>query len=547
MAGGRGWRSAYMAADDNTAALRLLEGNLCPGTALEPASAACTGRVTARRRHGALTFCIVELGVSAAYNEAGTRSSSSGGATAQVQLVLQRAGFETDEQFKVATGVARVGSTVGCTGVPSCDRASELSLYVTELRLLKCDPVAASVSRVVELTLTGMLPRAGAATALCCDLHGVDELVRLTSAARGGCSDTSSQQNRESSPVRKKQKQKQHKYDLKQAVLRCARCLQGLPPTRLARQRVPRISSVDSALLAQVETATQQHCWPVSAGALDVAGGKPTEAVAAALAQQLDPSSSLHDPCACCCRGAGSRGEWLHGKKQPQVEWMITELQAMVLTSHAAGCPVIRIVDVGGGRGDLALCVARTLPSVHVVVVDVNGLSLAAGAARARVSGLTNVDFVCADASKLATVIASADMLIGLHACGGLTDLLLHMAATHAPATDSGRRRGASQFLVAPCCFNKHPHLVSPQCNWARRCSASERAALFRLAESKERSTSWRAMLIINRLRLSAVLDTMATMRSEDGGTLELRLLQFSDDFSLRNLVLQGVLRSSRT
>ena len=61
----------------------------------------------------------------------------------------------------------------------------------------------------------------------------------------------------------------------------------------------------------------------------------------------------------------------------------------------------LSILDVGGGRGDLALCVAAAMPAASVTVLDTNLASLADGAARAAKARLGNIEFVCADAASL--------------------------------------------------------------------------------------------------------------------------------------------------
>ena len=163
--------------------------------------------------------------------------------------------------------------------------------------------------------------------------------------------------------------------------------------------------------------------------------------------------------------------------------------------------------------------------------------------ARAASTGLQNICFVCANAAEEAknSVLTGAcglwaappDLVIGLHACGGLTDLILKLATVprcHHTEVDTEARRGGTEsnsagaagerhrethrdtqrnpqrdtetqreaafpsFLVVPCCFNKHPHLVAPDCDWAQapggtQLSADEVALLQRLAESTDRST----------------------------------------------------------
>jgi hypothetical protein len=264
-------------------------------------------------------------------------------------------------------------------------------------------------------------------------------------------------------------------------------------------------------------------------------GAQPPAVVARALERWLAPECSLRDLAAddgggggggggggagdcCCCRGAGTRTDYLHGKKRPQVSWMVTELLAMVARARDAGRPIGRIADIGGGRGDLALCVAQAMPRVQVTVIDTNIKSLDASCVLA-----------CAAASDVA--------LVGLHACGGLTDAILGLAVG---AKDQMSVCSPSMptrpFLVVPCCFNKHSHLVVSGCNWAHRYNTVDKAGICRLAESKDRNTSLRAMTVINTLRLSSVKRAVAYRTHP----LELRMLQFSEDFSQRNLALQG-------
>ena len=197
----------------------------------------------------------------------------------------------------------------------------------------------------------------------------------------------------------------------------------------------------------------------------------------------------------------------------------------------------LSILDVGGGRGDLALCVAAAMPAASVTVVDTNLASLGDGAARAAKGRLGNIEFVCADAASLGPRLRP-DLVIGLHACGGLTDTILRLATV---PKEGG---GFPSFLVVPCCFNKHPALRSALCDWTAHggLSGAEVAALCRLAESKERGTSRRAMVLINTLRMCAVQAARGGQAgggaSEGGGGEPPRLREFSEAHSMRNLVL---------
>ena len=210
------------------------------------------------------------------------------------------------------------------------------------------------------------------------------------------------------------------------------------------------------------------------------------------------------------------------------------------------------IVDIGGGRGDLALCVAAALPHCQIKVVDTNEKSIADGKARAEASGVhRNMDFLCADASSVIPALAP-DLIIGLHACGGLTDLILDMAARPLASDTHPAPRSHPAFLVVPCCFHRHPHLRCPSCDWTRQgrggpLSEEEISLLQRLAESPSREISCRAMLVICQLRLLAVDRARGAHQPQGTGganldvnRMGLRLLEFSPDFSLRNLVLCG-------
>ena len=107
------------------------------------------------------------------------------------------------------------------------------------------------------------------------------------------------------------------------------------------------------------------------------------------------------------------------------------------------------VVDLGCGKGDFALLLAAAMPALSVVGVDTNAEAIAYAQSRARDAGLANARFRTADASELDAGCGDAgwcgDVLVALHACGGLSDVALALAA----------RSGAS-CLICTCCFNKH-------------------------------------------------------------------------------------------
>ena len=162
----------------------------------------------------------------------------------------------------------------------------------------------------------------------------------------------------------------------------------------------------------------------------------------------------------------GEKGEPLPGAQGEAVD-------AEVGRPPASPRPV-RLVDVGGGRGDLSNAVAayfaqpcvRRRFSVHVTVVDSNGPSLEAGRDRAAAAGLSPLmSFVLCDLSdkaQTAGLIASGgagglsssssfDLVFGLHCCGGLAEAAVELAV----------RSRARAFCVSTCCFRSYPSLAS--------------------------------------------------------------------------------------
>lgn len=138
-------------------------------------------------------------------------------------------------------------------------------------------------------------------------------------------------------------------------------------------------------------------------------------------------------------------------RKQPQVLRMLALLSQ--LTEGSAG--LLHMVDVGGGRGDLAVALASTLgpARVRVTVLDLNEKSLAAGRDRAAAAALTNIGFHCCDVTDGAKVSAICgavpiDAVFGLHCCGGLSEAAMSLAL-----------RSGSAFVVCSCCFQSNPLL----------------------------------------------------------------------------------------
>ena len=102
------------------------------------------------------------------------------------------------------------------------------------------------------------------------------------------------------------------------------------------------------------------------------------------------------------------------------------------------------LVDIGGGRGDLAVNLARLLPNLRVHMMDVHKPSLQAAQATACEHGpdvASRMSFLEQDVTQLfnstslfpgPSSLGVSDgqeekkvILVGLHVCGGLTDAIL--------------------------------------------------------------------------------------------------------------------------
>ncbi|KAJ1562105.1 hypothetical protein HK096_002005, partial [Nowakowskiella sp. JEL0078] len=148
---------------------------------------------------------------------------------------------------------------------------------------------------------------------------------------------------------------------------------------------------------------------------------------------------------------------YLRSKKLPQINWMKHQVSDIITSSTNVNYPNSEncIIDVGGGRGDLALALALSLPNFSIVVIDVNSKSLDAGKSAASLQGVVNIDFLEGDIRdtglrKRIFNEFKPKLIVGLHACGGLTDCLLDLAINT-----------NASFVVCTCCFKSQPDLYA--------------------------------------------------------------------------------------
>jgi hypothetical protein len=220
----------------------------------------------------------------------------------------------------------------------------------------------------------------------------------------------------------------------------------------------------------------------------------------------VDPLLNLPDPT------DKRRVKYIEERKRPQIQWMLQLILQRVLTltvspktqskstarpTTQAPTQTLQLVDVGGGRGDLAMALAAYYlahddqfktnnsdsssyiyqhPSAHITVIDINPTSLEAGKARAAAAGLDSyMSFVLCDLGdeqQIQDLLVlwrsehkqqqqqqqddntaadlDVDLVFGLHCCGGVAEAAVELALTC-----------QASFCVSTCCFRSHARLAS--------------------------------------------------------------------------------------
>lgn len=451
------------------------------------------------------------------------------------------------------------GSRVLVRGTLDPSATARPRINVEHLELLRCsfDAGLTAVRRVLDACKPGELSAAQVARALECDEDRVNEMLELQRVANDQEADKDSRQRAT--------------YDLRKEIVRANRRLRGIPEDR-SRQRKAKARFQDVTLLDRVTkelttkgvlqelheldvsaqpsvlTAEDLEQMPRESRAVRRAKAKEgdqfdddTRELVRALKQRkrnaddlpVDPLGGLsHDT-----EGDGSYVKYCLDKKAPQVRWMIDRLREMLERDASKGVESqdkeqVAIIDMGCGKGDLTLNVAACLPNVSVVGIDPNELSLRVARMRAVEHEIPNVKFFAQSAEDL---LARKDMseeltnlsksskviFIGLHACGGLSDLLVALAT-----------KWDAEMLCATCCFHRYPELTElagmPQ-GWG----LEDAAALVRLTDLTVHEHASKAMQIVNSARISPQVRAMR----------DFHLLSFSSTYSPKNQVIQ-LLRS---
>ena len=244
----------------------------------------------------------------------------------------------------------------------------------------------------------------------------------------------------------------------------------------------------------------------------------------------------------------GRDGSFWRTKKRPQLLMMAQIVGDLLRTHPEYESRPLHLLDIGGAKGHLAQHLAEKFgPRVNVTVVDIDASRIRSGSMRAtRRGNLANLRFVAGDASDLSRsgALSSTDIVVGLHACGGLSDFIMAHALVNRAA-----------FAVCTCCFLSNPRLQIPSpsttdsdgstvvtrdewLSWAEDVPASHLRSAMKSAELQhdpERSALGAHSL--NAIRAAAMEHYWA---ERWGSPLNVRLLSFEPKYSPRNFVVVG-------
>ncbi|OEH73969.1 methyltransferase domain-containing protein [Cyclospora cayetanensis] len=291
------------------------------------------------------------------------------------------------------------------------------------------------------------------------------------------------------------------------------------------------------------------------------------------------------------------RVEWVLKKKLPQVEWLVAQIKEMydAKAQRAAAMSdpwTFNCVDVGGGRGLLALALAEALPKAEVRVIDNHAPSIEALKTLLQDERMTRIKPIHADFAELQNDLGFPDVLVALHACGGLSDAVIASAVKHRcsflMAVDTHIKGGPCPHRQAPntcpvplpqpeasvvgakASGGKSSALGAPGAAAVARVRANvegleeasselpqgacqELQTLFRLADSTDPTVGLQAMWAALAWRASVavclantpepdeeVRPNEGTPQGPSAASLHCRLLSFPSSLSQKNLVLLG-------
>ena len=450
------------------------------------------------------------------------------GSTSSIQVVVSEPELKCGIRGLALSLLLRRHSGLNVCGTLGHTRSGQVSLFASSLGLDTLPPDPSALLKAARLVACSALSMSTVAAATGAAAEEMDAIVRAII------------EEDETGGMQAELEVRDVCFDCEEPALTTAASLARQLSARMRSgcvrsHRPPRFSATELGFLDGVGARWSATDWRVELST----SLAPESRISACLQGALDPENGL--PADLPAAESEVRRAYLREKKVPQLRWMLWHVEQLLA---ARSSPQTRILDLGCGKGDLALLLAASMPERVVFGIDTNKAAIAAARSRAAAAGLSNAHFTCGDARTLLqhdstggtrrqaasgdgagslSDLRGVDALVALHACGGLSDTALAIAAQF----------GASA-LVCSCCFNKHRRM-SPAADWGLQ--ESEKDVLCRMADCMDPTISAEARRVISGMRLARA---SAISKSARGGRMvkQTRIYMFPEAFSRQNFVL---------
>ena len=475
------------------------------------------------------------------------------GSTSSIQVVVSEPELKCGIRGLALSLLLRRHSGLNVCGTLGHTRSGQVSLFASSLGLDTLPPDPSALLKAARLVACSALSMSTVAAATGAAAEEMDAIVRaiIEEDETGGMQaelevrdepDEGGNQHAlsETGGMQAELEVRDVCFDCEEPALTTAASLARQLSARMRSgcvrsHRPPRFSATELGFLDGVGARWSETDWRVELSTRLA----PESRISACLQGALDPENGL--PADLPAAESEVRRAYLREKKVPQLRWMLWHVEQLLA---ARSSPQTRILDLGCGKGDLALLLAASMPERVVFGIDTNKAAIAAARSRAAAAGLSNAHFTCGDARTLLqhdstggtrrqadsgdgagslSDLHGVDALVALHACGGLSDTALAIAAQF----------GASA-LVCSCCFNKHRRM-SPAADWGLQ--ESEKDVLCRMADCMDPTISAEARRVVSGMRLARA---SAISKSARGGRMvkQTRIYMFPEAFSRQNFVL---------
>ena len=450
------------------------------------------------------------------------------GSTSSIQVVVSEPELKCGIRGLALSLLLRRHSGLNVCGTLGHTRSGQVSLFASSLGLDTLPPDPSALLKAARLVACSALSMSTVAAATGAAAEEMDAIVRAII------------EEDETGGMQAELEVRDVCFDCEEPALTTAASLARQLSARMRSgcvrsHRPPRFSATELGFLDGVGARWSATDWRVELSTRLA----PESRISACLQGALDPENGL--PADLPAAESEVRRAYLREKKVPQLRWMLWHVEQLLA---ARSSPQTRILDLGCGKGDLALLLAASMPERVVFGIDTNKAAIAAARSRAAAAGLSNAHFTCGDARTLLqhdstggtrrqadsgdgagslSDLHGVDALVALHACGGLSDTALAIAAQF----------GASA-LVCSCCFNKHRRM-SPAADWGLQ--ESEKDVLCRMADCMDPTISAEARRVVSGMRLARA---SAISKSARGGRMvkQTRIYMFPEAFSRQNFVL---------